>query len=115
MDILQGLTDLLGPRSNIGIKRMGELDEKPFVLSCKQRYGEDAEMKAAEFVSLWQEHLKDPNWHPFKIVATGSTTEVCPMKRMHIFYLPSNFLAIPSNVNISSYCRHLIQCSLLTV
>ncbi|CAD6341584.1 unnamed protein product [Miscanthus lutarioriparius] len=61
--------------SNIGIKRMGELDEKPFVLSCKQRYGEDAEMKAAEFVSLWQEHLKDPNWHPFKIVTTGSTTE----------------------------------------
>jgi hypothetical protein len=25
---------------------MGELDEKPFVLSCKERYGEDAEMKA---------------------------------------------------------------------
>ena len=87
VDILQGLADLLGPRSNIGIKRMGELDEKPFVLSCKQRYGEDAEMKAAEFVSLWQEHLKDPNWHPFKIVTTGSTTEVCPMKQMHIFYL----------------------------
>jgi hypothetical protein len=55
VDILQGLTDLLGPhsRSNIGIKRMGELDEKPFVLSCKQRYGEDARFKAAEFVSMW--------------------------------------------------------------
>jgi hypothetical protein len=76
VDILQGLTDMLGPRSNIGIKRMGELDEKPFVLSCKQRYGQDAEMKAAELVSLWQEHLKDPNWHPFKIVTTGSTKEV---------------------------------------
>jgi hypothetical protein len=81
VDILQGLTDLLGPcsRSNIGIKRMGELDEKPFVLSCKQRYGEDAELKAAEFVCMWQEHVKDPNWHPFKIVNTGSNTEVCPM------------------------------------
>jgi hypothetical protein len=27
---------------------MGELDEKPSVLSCKQRYGEDAKLKAAE-------------------------------------------------------------------
>lgn len=74
-ELITGLTDMLGPRSNIGIKRMGELDEKPFVLSCKQRYGQDAEMNAAELVSLWQEHLKDPNWHPFKIVTTGSTKE----------------------------------------
>jgi hypothetical protein len=80
VDILQGLANLLGPHShsNIGIKRMCELDEKPFVLSCKEMYGEDAEMKAAEFVCMWQEHVKDPNWHPFKIVTTGSNIEVCP-------------------------------------
>ncbi|KAJ1267306.1 hypothetical protein BS78_07G046200 [Paspalum vaginatum] len=74
-ELIMGLTELLGPRSNIGIKRMGELDGTPFVLACKERYGEDAEIKAAEFCSLWQEHLKDPNWHPFKVLITGSTTQ----------------------------------------
>lgn len=67
----------MGPRSNIGIKRMGELPEKPFLDACKQRFGEDAEIEAAKICSLWQDYLKDPNWHPFKIVTTGSTAEVC--------------------------------------
>jgi len=71
----KGLSDLLGPRSNIRIKRMGELDEKPFLLACKQRYGDNAEMEAVKLCSLWQEQLKDPNWHPFKIVTTGPTAE----------------------------------------
>lgn len=74
-ELILGLTELLGPRSNIGIKRMGELDEKPFVRACKQRYGADVETKAAESCSMWQEHLKDANWHPFKIVTTGAKTE----------------------------------------
>ncbi|XP_062192613.1 factor of DNA methylation 1-like isoform X2 [Phragmites australis] len=74
-ELISGLTELLGPRSNIGIKRMGELDEKPFLVACKRRYGDDAEMKAAELCSMWQEHLKDPNWHPFKMVTIGSTTK----------------------------------------
>nr|CAB3480018.1 unnamed protein product [Digitaria exilis] len=74
-ELITGLSELLGPRSNIGIKRMGELDEKPFLLACKQRYGANSDVKALELVSLWQEHLKDPNWHPFKIVTTGPMTE----------------------------------------
>ncbi|WVZ95030.1 hypothetical protein U9M48_040840 [Paspalum notatum var. saurae] len=74
-ELIMGLTELLGPRSNIGIKRMGELDGNPFVLACKERYGEDAELKAAELCSLWQEHVKDPNWHPFKTLITGSTAQ----------------------------------------
>lgn len=74
-ELITGMADLLGPRSTIGIKRMGELDEKPFLESCKQRYKVDPELKAAELCSMWQEHLKDPNWHPFKIVTTGSRAE----------------------------------------
>ncbi|CAO2210121.1 unnamed protein product [Urochloa humidicola] len=74
-ELISGLSELLGPRSNIGIKRMGELDEKPFLLACKQRYGDDAEMEAVKLCSSWQEQLKDANWHPFKIVTTGQTTE----------------------------------------
>lgn len=69
---------------------MGELDEKPFVRACKQRYGADVETKAAESCSMWQEHLKDANWHPFKIVTTGAKTEVRSMEGS--FYLDFNFL-----------------------
>ncbi|GJN39651.1 hypothetical protein PR202_gb28783 [Eleusine coracana subsp. coracana] len=74
-ELITGMVDLLGPRSTVGIKRMGELDEKPFLEACKERYKVDPELKAAELCSIWQENLKDPNWHPFKIVTTGSTAE----------------------------------------
>ncbi|CAM0911248.1 unnamed protein product [Alopecurus aequalis] len=74
-ELIKGLSDLLNPRSIIGIKRMGELDEKPFFTACKERYGEEAETKALEFCSLWQNILRDANWHPFKIVTIGETAK----------------------------------------
>ena len=55
---------------------MGELDEKPFLKACKERYGEEAETKALELCSLWQDNLRDANWHPFKMVITGDTVKV---------------------------------------
>lgn len=56
-------------RVNIGIKRMGEIDEKAFKNVCKQRYSaEEADIKAVELCSLWQEKLKNPEWHPFRVV-----------------------------------------------
>jgi hypothetical protein len=36
---------------------MGELDEKAFFNACKERYGAEAETKALEFCSLWQDNL----------------------------------------------------------
>ncbi|KAM0864825.1 hypothetical protein ACQ4PT_043654 [Festuca glaucescens] len=74
-ELKKGLGDLLNPNSNIGIKRMGELDEKPFLRACKERYGAEAETKALEFCSLWQDNLRDANWHPFKVVTTGETAK----------------------------------------
>ncbi|KAL0342164.1 UNVERIFIED_CONTAM: Factor of DNA methylation 2 [Sesamum calycinum] len=48
---------------------MGEIDEKAFKSACKERFPPgEAEMKAAELVSLWQEKLKNPEWHPFQII-----------------------------------------------
>ncbi|KAF8393058.1 hypothetical protein HHK36_021299 [Tetracentron sinense] len=71
-ELIAGLTEILIGRSNIGIKRMGELDEKPFENACKQKFPhEDALVKSAELCSLWQEYLKKPEWHPFKIVSNG--------------------------------------------
>ncbi|KAJ3686743.1 hypothetical protein LUZ61_015907 [Rhynchospora tenuis] len=76
-ELIAGLEDILsGQKTLIGIKRMGELDEKPFHGACKRRYGhEDAEIKAAELISEWQEELKKPSWHPYKRVEIGGETK----------------------------------------
>ncbi|XP_040867886.1 kinesin-like protein KIF20B [Glycine max] len=59
----------LQSHGNIRLKRMGELDTRPFLEAMKQRYNEeDAEERASELCSLWEEYLKDPDWHPFKVI-----------------------------------------------
>ncbi|XP_042012539.1 factor of DNA methylation 1-like [Salvia splendens] len=67
-ELIAGLAEMLSSsRVNIGIKKMGELDEKAFENACKQRYSpEEADIKAAELCSLWQEKLKNQDWHPFQ-------------------------------------------------
>nr|KJB67636.1 hypothetical protein B456_010G201400 [Gossypium raimondii] len=65
-ELEQGLKEI-SRRANIGVKRMGELDGKPFLEAMKRRYNEElAEERASEMCSLWEEYLKDPDWHPFK-------------------------------------------------
>jgi hypothetical protein len=72
---------MLGGRTNIGIKRMGEIDSKPFQNTCKQRFPlEEANVQASTLCSLWQENLKDPNWHPFKIIDIDGNTQVYSFK-----------------------------------
>ena len=69
--------ELNGQTAIIGIKRMGELDEKPFYNACKRKYGkDDYQTKAAELVSSWQEELKKPSWHPFKVVQDNGEDKV---------------------------------------
>lgn len=53
----------------IGIKRMGEIDEKAFKTTFSKKFPPgEAEIKAIELCTLWQERIKDPEWHPFRIV-----------------------------------------------
>ncbi|KAL6495836.1 hypothetical protein OROGR_030399 [Orobanche gracilis] len=48
---------------------MGEIDEKAFRNTCNKRFPSgEAEMKAVELCSLWQEKLKNAEWHPFRVV-----------------------------------------------
>ncbi|ESQ27119.1 hypothetical protein EUTSA_v10018261mg [Eutrema salsugineum] len=71
-ELITGLRELLSDRTNIRIKRLGELDEKPFMKACKERFtGEEADVQHAMLCSKWQENLKDPAWYPFKRVGTG--------------------------------------------
>ncbi|ESQ35218.1 hypothetical protein EUTSA_v10007054mg [Eutrema salsugineum] len=76
--LIAGLTGLLGANTDIGVKRMGELDEIPFLNVCKQRYSADeASIEAATLCSTWQKNVNDISWQPFKHEGTGyKATEV---------------------------------------
>ncbi|XP_030928919.1 protein INVOLVED IN DE NOVO 2 [Quercus lobata] len=68
-ELVNDLKDLAS-RAHIGVKRMGELDSKPFHEAMKRKYNEEeAEDRASELCSLWEEYLKDPDWHPLKVIA----------------------------------------------
>lgn len=48
---------------------MGELDDRVFKKACKERFPpNEADMKAVELCSLWQEKMKNPAWYPITIV-----------------------------------------------
>lgn len=76
--VVQGLQDQSSnARVNIGIKRMGDIDIKPFQNTCKQKFSPDEAMvQASTLCSLWQDNLTDPNWHPFKVVTIDGDSQV---------------------------------------
>lgn len=64
-------------RAFIGVKRMGELDSKPFQIASRRRYSsEEADLKAIEMCSLWEKHLTDPMWHPIKVITVEGSHKV---------------------------------------
>ncbi|KVI11938.1 protein INVOLVED IN DE NOVO 2-like [Cynara cardunculus var. scolymus] len=68
-------------RARIGLKRMGELDEKPFLAAAKKYRS----VKAIKSSSLWEERLRDPSWHPFKIITiNGDSKEILDEEDDHI-------------------------------
>lgn len=77
MLLLQGLKELV-KTSHIGVKRMGELDSKPFHEAMKRKYSEvEADDRASEICSLWEEYLRDPEWHPFNVINVDGKHQVC--------------------------------------
>lgn len=65
-------------RANIGVKKMGELDPKPFQAAAEKKLrGSEIEGKAMEWCSLWMKYLTDPRWHPFQVVRVGGINKVC--------------------------------------
>lgn len=61
---------------------MGDLDSKPFCTATKLKYvKEEADEKAIELCSLWEDQLRDPSWHPIKIIEDdGGQAKVCIYK-----------------------------------
>ncbi|XP_074274149.1 factor of DNA methylation 2-like [Silene latifolia] len=77
-ELIAGLLENLpsNRRTNIGIKRMGEIDEKPFVAVCKKKFRYDeALLKASKASSLWQDKIGNPAWHPYKIIENDGKSE----------------------------------------
>ncbi|KAM1099662.1 hypothetical protein ACFX15_005986 [Malus domestica] len=69
--LIIGLSDSKS-QTCIGVKRMGELDNKPFRSAlkrpCPSKRGAGLDGKAKKLCSLWEQHLRDPNWQPFRII-----------------------------------------------
>ncbi|VFR03312.1 unnamed protein product [Cuscuta campestris] len=65
-ELIKGLID---SRANICVKRMGDLDTRPFINVFKNKHPKkEAEQKALELWTVWDNHLRDPHWHPFKCI-----------------------------------------------
>ncbi|KAL0704274.1 hypothetical protein Bca4012_070699 [Brassica carinata] len=98
--LIAGLTGLLGAETDIGVKRMGELDEKPFLNVCKKRFSEDeATVEAATLCSTWQENLKDSSWQPFKREGTGDKAKACSLSHCLLPLSELNMLEKPEVVD----------------
>ncbi|KAL3506824.1 hypothetical protein ACH5RR_032206 [Cinchona calisaya] len=73
-ELIHGLKD--SRCSFINVKRMGELDEKPFLIVAKSKFSvTEAAKKAVELCSSWDVHLRDPSWHPHKVITDGENTK----------------------------------------
>ncbi|KAK9070470.1 hypothetical protein SSX86_010872 [Deinandra increscens subsp. villosa] len=74
-ELIQGFKEL-PETTHIGVKKMGQLENKPFLDAMKRKYNEsEAEDRASELCSLWEEFLRDPNWHPFKVITVDGKSQ----------------------------------------
>ena len=77
----------LSSLGNIRLKRMGELDTTPFFEAIKKRYNrKEVEERVLELCSLWEEHLTNPDWHPFKVIMVEGKEKV-PVKHIDLLKL----------------------------
>jgi hypothetical protein len=82
------LLDLSGGQAHIGIKRMGELDLKAFSKACQKEHTEDTEVTAAFLCSKWEAEIKNPDWHPFRVVTVDGKEMVCVFTFSHFHTCP---------------------------
>ncbi|XP_020577719.1 factor of DNA methylation 5-like [Phalaenopsis equestris] len=75
--LIKGLRDTMNSRNaNFGVRRMGALDAKVFQALCNEKFlKEEADVKATLLCSEWEEHLRNPDWHPFKVIMVNNKEE----------------------------------------
>ncbi|EES19046.2 protein INVOLVED IN DE NOVO 2 isoform X2 [Sorghum bicolor] len=74
---LQSLPRTTSCQSQIGVKKVGELDPSVFLSLCKRKFpAADAEAKSSSLCSKWQNEIENPEWQPFKvIIVDGKASE----------------------------------------
>ncbi|KAJ4819975.1 XH/XS domain-containing protein [Rhynchospora pubera] len=61
--------------AKIGVKRMGEIDERAFKKACRLKLGKSkVDEEAAVLVLEWQNEIQNPDWCPFKIGQHGKNS-----------------------------------------
>ncbi|XP_058181773.1 factor of DNA methylation 5-like [Rhododendron vialii] len=70
--------NMLNDRTSLRIKRMGEVDRRPFKELCLQKCSSgDWDEMSAKLCSSWEEEMRNPHWHPFKkITVEGKLQEI---------------------------------------
>jgi hypothetical protein len=67
-------------RSIVGVKKMGELDKKAFLASCKEKTAD--ELSLSILCSKWEDEIRQPEWHPFKVIDVGGQAKVLHSSRL---------------------------------
>ncbi|XVF23913.1 hypothetical protein REPUB_Repub13aG0081000 [Reevesia pubescens] len=75
---VHGLEDMLNSRTTLGVKRMGEVDQKAFEFACSLKSpDEDWQEICAKLCLSWEQNVQDPEWHPFKMIfSKGKLQEI---------------------------------------
>ncbi|KAI3777976.1 hypothetical protein L2E82_06896 [Cichorium intybus] len=92
-ELINVLPQILEGTSTIGLKRMGEVAQKPFQDVCLQKFSaQDWELRSVELSSLWQDKVNNPNWHPFKhAIKDGKLQEIIDEDDSHLRELKSQW------------------------
>ncbi|KAE8671964.1 hypothetical protein F3Y22_tig00111877pilonHSYRG00233 [Hibiscus syriacus] len=78
-EAIQGLNDILNSKTTLGIKRMGDIDQKAFEVACSQKLPHKHWRETcAKLCSLWQQNVLDSKWHPFKMIDTDGNLQKYP-------------------------------------
>ncbi|PIA35287.1 hypothetical protein AQUCO_03600156v1 [Aquilegia coerulea] len=79
--------------ADVGIKKMGDLDIKPFQAACKRKHHDEvADDKAVKLCSLWDKHIRNPKWHPYKtVIINRENKEVIDPEDKKLKYLKNEF------------------------
>lgn len=77
-ELIKGLLEIDRGGRKIGIKEMGELNEKAFKAACVAKVPpEEVDTAFYELYSSWQKQIGDLSWYPFKtVIVDGNHQEI---------------------------------------
>ena len=76
--VFQGFLEIDTGGRIIGIKEMGELDEKAFKAACLAKVPpEEVGAASYQLYSSWKQQLGDLSWYPFKAITIDGNNQAC--------------------------------------